>query len=117
MSGGDVSGGGEGGAGTEGGLGASQGGGGGGGFGGAGGNGDGSGGGGGSYGGDGSCGEGFIYCGSILGPQGARAWETATALPSAAGAGGEGTFPASGWGGNGGLVILTYTPPDGVCRL
>jgi hypothetical protein len=106
MSGIDVSGGGGGGDGNEGGLGASQGGGGGGGFGAGGGNGNGSGGGGGSYGGLGVCGEGFEGCGGVS--EGAVTWTTATVLPSAAGVAG---------GGNGGLVILTYTPPDGVCRL
>ena len=53
---------------------------------------------------------------------GATTWAAATTLPGAAGAGGVWVIPGSGpWafgsGGNAGLVILTYTPPDGVCRL
>lgn len=52
---------------------------------------------------------------------GSNTWATVTTLPDAAGAGGQAGYVTgaeySAFGGNGGLVILKYTPPDGVCRL
>jgi hypothetical protein len=61
-------------------------------------------------------------CGT--GALGSATWTTATTLSATAGAGGApggygyGPQPGTeGNGGNSGLVILTYSPPDGVCRL
>jgi hypothetical protein len=101
--------------------------GGGGGFGGGGGTGPlgfGAGGNGGTAGGNGGCGCGCTGAACYDSPgssAGANTWATATMLPLAAGTGGAGGPAQWGegraFGGNGGLVILTYTPPDGVCRL
>jgi hypothetical protein len=48
-----------------------------------------------------------------IGGLGASTWASSTTLPAAAGAGGS----TDGQGGNAGLVILTYTPPNGTCSL
>jgi hypothetical protein len=49
---------------------------------------------------------------SVPGGLGATTWTPSLSLPPAAGAGGAST---AGQGGNGGLVILTYTSPTQVC--
>jgi len=56
-----------------------------------------------------------------VGGLGAMTWASSTTLPAAAGAGGALVPNPNGapilMGGNAGLVILTYSSPDGTCSL